>query len=83
MADRFWLDKPYATAKRLGPKDHVYMEKSGLRVERESPTHLFVQWRVASTTTPGSGTITHGSLSKKEVEALRDYLTAILSELAD
>ncbi len=80
---QFWLDK-YAQTKRLGPKDSVYMEKTGLRVQRESPTHVLIQWRVQSKSTPGSGTITtHGSLSKAEVLALRDYLTAVAEELAD
>ncbi len=81
--NQFWLDKPYAQAKRLGPKDHVYMEKCGLRVERESPTHVLVQWRVRSKAGTGSGTIAHGSLSKAEVLMLRDYLTLVAEELSE
>jgi len=80
--EQFWLDKPYAKAKRLGPKDHVYMDKTGLRVQRESPSHVLVQWRVQSKAKPGSGTIAYGSLSKAEVLALRDYLTLVSDELS-
>jgi hypothetical protein len=78
--ERFWLLKPFAQCKRL--KENVI--ESGLRVQRESPTHVLLQLRVHSKNGGfGSGTISHVSLSKAEVLHLSGYLASVAEDLHD
>lgn len=85
MPDQFWLPKRYAEMRRLAADNYSPgVEETALRVYKSSLDGVVVQWRVtAKNGKPGSGTITHGTLTIAQARELGRYLLSNFGTLSD
>lgn len=79
MADQLFFKSRYAQANTLDP-NHVDLDATGLRVYRESPTHIRVQVR---TRTAKKGLASSLAITKAQAIELAEYLVRKAEELAD